>query len=335
VIGRHHPLGKGGRRVVHAAAAVAVASGALTTLAGPALGAQAPHAKEVAAERPTGRSRLGFSVPKRIRIPSIGVNAKLVKVDVDRHGNVEVPPYKRHHVAGWYDRSSSPGETGSAVIVGHVDTKTGPSVFFRLKQVRRGAKILVDRKDHVTVVFRVKKVKRVAKARFPTKKVYGDVSYPALRVITCGGVFSRKSGHYLDNVIVFARLARVIDHRRHHHTHRSSEHRSHHGLGHAPDDTWDDWSDRRHDGRPGSQDEVRAETPGRHDDYPEDTYTDDPDALTGVDWATIGDVMSDLPATSAGGVLPRATGTSASSGNVPCGARGAACALAASAGKAG
>ncbi len=323
----------GGRRVLHAAAAVAVAFGALTTLAGRAFAAQAPQAREAAADRPADRPRLGFAVPKRIRIPSIGLKAKLVKVDVDRHGYVEVPPYRRRHVAGWFDRSSSPGEAGAAVIVGHVDTKTGPSVFFRLKQVRQGDKILVDRKDHVTVVFRVNKIKRVAKARFPSKKVYGDVSYPALRVITCGGVFSRKSGHYLDNVIVFARLTRVIDHGHHHrhheHTDRAFGHRTHHGWDYAPDGAWDDRADRRHDERPSRPDEVRddgladhagvvpdgaspdhsadhsesSEIPDRRDEFP-DVLVGGPDTPEGVDWATIGDGIRDWPSAPTGARFP-------------------------------
>ena len=96
-------------------------------------------------------------------------------------------------------------------MVGHLDTKTGPSVFYRLKRLRRGDRILVDRRDGVTAVFRVRKIIRVSKSRFPTKKVYGDVPYAGLRVVTCGGVFDRRTGHYSDNVIVFARLVDAIE----------------------------------------------------------------------------------------------------------------------------
>lgn len=166
-------------------------------------------AKRTAAKR-TKALRMGFAIPTRIRIPSIGVNAPLVKITTDRRGRLQVPPLSRPGVAGWYVGGASPGQIGPAVIVGHMDTRTGPAVFYRLRKIKRGARVYVDRRDGSTAVFQVRKRIRVPKTAFPTDKVYGDIRNSGLRLITCGGAFDNRTRHYRDNVIVFARLARAI-----------------------------------------------------------------------------------------------------------------------------
>lgn len=162
----------------------------------------------------TGRSgalRMAFAIPTRIRIPSIGVNAPLIKINTDRKGRLQPPPLSRAGVAGWYVGSASPGQIGPAVVTGHMDTRTGPAVFYRLRNVRTGAKIYVDRRDGSTAVFTVRKRIRVPKKSFPTDKVYGDIGNAGLRIITCGGPFDNRTRHYRDNLIVFAKLARAIN----------------------------------------------------------------------------------------------------------------------------
>ncbi len=64
------------------------------------------------------------------------------------------------------------------------------------------------RADGRTAVFRIDSVERVDKDQFPTRRVYGDPGYAAIRLITCGGRFDRGSGHYTDNVIAFGHLVR-------------------------------------------------------------------------------------------------------------------------------
>lgn len=167
-------------------------------------------AKKRAKPRRSQALRMEFSVPKRIRIPSIRVNAPLVKIDVDRRGRLQVPPLSRPGVAGWYVGSASPGQIGPAVVVGHMDTRTGPAVFYRLRQIKRGARVYVDRRDGSTAVFEVRKRIRVPKTAFPTDQVYGDTDNAGLRLITCGGTFDNRTRHYRDNVIVFARLVKAI-----------------------------------------------------------------------------------------------------------------------------
>lgn len=149
---------------------------------------------------------LPASIPTQIKIPSIKVDAPVVPVDVQRDGTLGVPPLSRVDQVGWYRSGPTPGENGRSVLVGHVDSKKEPGVFYKLGALRQGRLIEVVRKDGTTAAFHVDGVKRVPKDKFPTESVYGDEGKPELRVVTCGGNFDRKRGHYEDNVIVYASL---------------------------------------------------------------------------------------------------------------------------------
>lgn len=142
------------------------------------------------------------AVPVRLTIPSIGVSSSLVRLGIAGDGTLEVPTdFQR---AGWLRAGPAPGERGPAVIAGHVDSKAGPAVFARLGELRPGAEVDVRRADGRTVRFTVDGSEQVAKKRFPTDDVYGPVPGPVLRLITCGGSFDPASGHYRDNIVVFA-----------------------------------------------------------------------------------------------------------------------------------
>ncbi len=140
--------------------------------------------------------------PERIIISAIDVNAKVIDLGLNPNGTLEVPT--NYAEAGWWSGGSQPGETGSAVIAGHVDSKTDPAVFYDLQQLMPGDLIQVVDRDGRVVNFEVERLKQVSKDNFPTREVYGMTSSPTLRLVTCGGKFNRSSGHYLDNVIVFA-----------------------------------------------------------------------------------------------------------------------------------
>jgi LPXTG-site transpeptidase (sortase) family protein len=140
--------------------------------------------------------------PVRVRIAAIGVDAPLIPLGLDAHRALEVP--ERFDVAGWWSGGYRPGESGPAVIAGHVDSKTGPAVFYRLGDLERGDAVMVQRRDGSTVRYVVKSVGRYAKTAFPTKQVYGPTSRPTLRLITCSGDFDRATGHYVDNTVVYA-----------------------------------------------------------------------------------------------------------------------------------
>jgi len=145
------------------------------------------------------------SPPARLSIPAIGVRSSLVGLGLAGDGSMEVPvDYGR---AGWFTEGTVPGETGPAVIAGHVDSKTGPAVFYRLRDLRQGDTIHVDRADGVRLRFVVEERAQYPKASFPSAAVYGPVPWAALRLVTCGGEFDRARGSYRDNVVVYARLA--------------------------------------------------------------------------------------------------------------------------------
>ncbi|HXL95183.1 MAG TPA: class F sortase [Streptosporangiaceae bacterium] len=147
------------------------------------------------------------SVPVGIRIPAIGVSAPVTKVGLNADGTVQVPPLNDHNLAGWYEYGPTPGQLGASVILGHVDSVTGISVFFYLKDLRKGDKIYVTLTNGKVATFVVDGVQNASKTSFPTHAVYGKISYPGLRVITCGGTFDPTTGHYTDNIIVYAQLA--------------------------------------------------------------------------------------------------------------------------------
>jgi sortase (surface protein transpeptidase) len=143
------------------------------------------------------------SAPVRVVIPSIGVDTALMDLGLMPDGTLEVPPDGT--LAGWYTGAPTPGERGPAIIAGHVDWH-GPAVFHHLALMVPGDTIDVTRADGTIAVFAVSEVAQYPKAAFPTEAVYGDVDVAAIRLITCGGVFNRSTGHYDDNIVVYAEL---------------------------------------------------------------------------------------------------------------------------------
>lgn len=162
---------------------------------------RAPHRNDAA-------STLPRSKPSRLRIPSIGVSSSLQHLGQATDGSLEVPaPGPRYNDAAWYRHSPTPGELGPAILLGHVDSAAeGPSVFFRLGELKPGDGVVVERADGSTARFTVDEVKRYPKEKFPTDLVYGDIDHAGLRILTCGGAFDDSTGHYLDNIVVFASL---------------------------------------------------------------------------------------------------------------------------------
>jgi sortase (surface protein transpeptidase) len=138
-----------------------------------------------------------------IQIPAIGVDARVVAVGLGPNRSMEVPAAD---LAGWYEPGPRPGAAGPAVIVGHVDSRRGPAVFFRLGQLRRGDRIVVGRASGGAGSFVVERVERQPKQALPVARIWNRTHRPVLRLISCGGSFDRATGHYRDNVIVYANL---------------------------------------------------------------------------------------------------------------------------------
>ncbi|MFE5491682.1 class F sortase [Streptomyces virginiae] len=154
---------------------------------------------------PADMELLEHSSVQRIRIPTISVDAPVMTVGLDAEGWIDAPPPQDRNLAGWYLNGISPGQRGSAVIVGHVDNAQGPAVFYGLGSVKPGNHIEVERYDGRTAVFEVYGVEVFSKDAFPGARVYGDTGHAELRVITCGGGYSKARG-YDGNVVVFARM---------------------------------------------------------------------------------------------------------------------------------
>ncbi len=142
--------------------------------------------------------------PVWLAVPAIGVRTRLVDLGLNRNGTLQVPATTT--VAGWFTGSPRPGAAGPAIIAGHVDSRTGPAIFFWLRTLRPGQRIYVGRADGTMAVFTVTSVRMYSKDEFPTAAVYGPVPDAELRLITCGGIFDGSLGSYLSDVVVFARL---------------------------------------------------------------------------------------------------------------------------------
>ena len=138
-------------------------------------------------------------------IPAIGVATPLLRLGLEPDGSMAVPG--DFDQAGWFAVGPAPGQVGPAVIAGHVDSRTGPAVFYRLRELRPGQAVLVERADGTRLRFVVSGARSYPKAGFPTGAVFGPVGSPELRLITCAGDFDRARGSYRDNLVVFAHLA--------------------------------------------------------------------------------------------------------------------------------
>lgn len=189
-----------GAQPLSATAPTTASPGGRPTASGPSSPAAAKESKGADLGRVLTASR-----PVGIDIPSIGVRTKnLVDLSLAKDGSMQVP--KDFSSVGWYTDGPSPGQLGPTILSGHVDSHNGPAIFYRLGGLRPGARVDVARKDGTTATFTVDRIQRFPKDRFPTALVYGSTNRAELRLITCGGSFDAKSGHYVDNVVVFAHL---------------------------------------------------------------------------------------------------------------------------------
>jgi Sortase domain len=152
---------------------------------------------------------LDRSLPVSIRARSVRINAPIHPVGTAPSGAIDVPRGDRFNEAGWYKQGPTPGEYGPAVIVGHVDNGSGPSVFHKLSRLRPGNRVEITRKDGKVAVFEVNSVKRFDRDNLPADQVFEDFSRPGLRLITCGGRWVGGTTGYADNIVVFASLVKA------------------------------------------------------------------------------------------------------------------------------
>ncbi|MFD6080274.1 class F sortase [Streptomyces hydrogenans] len=201
-------------------------AGASAAAPGPAAGARAtdradaPPGRNAAAGRTRARAPkkppaspappapLARSRPTLLAVPAITIEASAMDIGLDRSGRLGVPPVDDPGKVGWYARGPAPGERGTAVMVGHRDTRTGPAVFLDLDSLGPGNTVRVARADGRVAVFTVDKVRTYPKSAFPDEEVYGSTDRPELRLLTCGGAYDRGAG-YDANIVVFAHLTGV------------------------------------------------------------------------------------------------------------------------------
>lgn len=140
--------------------------------------------------------------PVAVRLPSIGAASALLRLGIDPGGAAEVPAdFDR---AGWFSGGGRPGAPGPTVVLGHVDSRSGPAIFYRLRDLAPGDVVEVDLADGTTARYAVERREQVAKDRFPTFAVFGATPDDVLRLITCSGEFDRGVRSYTDNLVVHA-----------------------------------------------------------------------------------------------------------------------------------
>jgi sortase (surface protein transpeptidase) len=151
---------------------------------------------------------MAFRTPARIRIPSIGVDAPVAPVDLTADGDLPAPSPSNRNLAGWYQQSAAPGSNGNAVIDGHVDTVHGPAVFYLLGDLHRGDPVDITRTDGSVAEFTVDAVQLYPHAAVPADQVFGPAATPQLRLLTCGGGYTKATG-YQGTVVVYAHLSKA------------------------------------------------------------------------------------------------------------------------------
>ncbi|WP_369193983.1 class F sortase [Streptomyces djakartensis] len=167
----------------------------------------APYTPPGASASPSAEGpRMSRSRPVRLLIPKIGVNAPFTDLAIGASGMLDPPPADDTNLVGWYAEGHSPGEPGTAIIAGHVDTKTSPAVFAGLGELKKGDKFHVTRADGSRADFVVDGKESFRKDDFPSERVYGDTPQAQVRLITCAGAYDRQAKDYTENLVVFAHL---------------------------------------------------------------------------------------------------------------------------------
>lgn len=143
--------------------------------------------------------------PTQLTISAIDVTAPIVGVGVTADGAMEAPT--EYDEVGWLQTGALPGEVGRAVLAGHVDSKTGPAIFYRLRELQPGSIIEVTMGGTGEVLrFEVRETAQYPETEAPLEQVFGTSDKPELVVITCAGSFDRDRGAYDQRLVIYAEL---------------------------------------------------------------------------------------------------------------------------------
>ncbi|WP_329385097.1 class F sortase [Streptomyces sp. NBC_01351] len=157
---------------------------------------------------PAARAPLAGALPQRVDVPSIGIQAPVISRDLDKDGAIEAPPYESPGTVGWWGKGVQPGAAGAALMVGHVDTRSKPAVFYGLSSAQPGEKVRVVRADGSVAEFTIEDVRVYERDGFDPHKAYGQrvAGRAELRLVTCGGTYDKAAKEYTANVVVSAYL---------------------------------------------------------------------------------------------------------------------------------
>lgn len=142
--------------------------------------------------------------PRVLVIPKINVMAAVEEVGLDDEGKMDVP--QDVFGVGWYNLGFKPGERGNAVIAGHLDSTTGPAVFYDLDLLETGDKLIVTNSAGRDLTFVVTGKASFAFDQFPLEEVFGANDKNRLNLITCGGIFDRSTKNYSQRLVVYSEL---------------------------------------------------------------------------------------------------------------------------------
>nr|WSW67468.1 class F sortase [Streptomyces sp. NBC_00995] len=205
---RERPSRRPFPRLIAAAGLIPAAAAALVLLLGTPLAEPGAPAAPRSGAASTSTAPLPAR-PLRVEIPALHVSAPLVDLTLDDRGRLGVPDPAERNLAGWYRDGVAPGSPGTAIVVAHVDTPTGPAAFAGLDTLRPGAAVDVPRADGTVAAYRVYAIEEYEKSGFPSNRVYGPARDAQLRLLTCGGAYDPAAGGYQSNVVAFARLVAI------------------------------------------------------------------------------------------------------------------------------
>ncbi|WP_285768045.1 sortase [Peribacillus sp. SI8-4] len=143
-------------------------------------------------------------IPTHVTIPSIEVDASIEQVGLLETGEMAAP--STEDGVAWFEPGAKPGAKGNAILAGHVDSKTGPAIFYHLKDLETGDEITVTDKQGTKLTFVVKKKKSYPRDKAPLNEIFGYSKGRQLNLITCTGTFDRSKGTHQERLVVYTEL---------------------------------------------------------------------------------------------------------------------------------
>ncbi|KWX89156.1 hypothetical protein AMQ83_02290 [Paenibacillus riograndensis] len=143
-------------------------------------------------------------MPELLTIPAISVKAGIQPVGLLENGQMDVPD--NTEITGILFPGVLPGGKGNVIIDGHVDSYSGPAVFFKLKKLKQGDKVIVSRKNGRQLTYIVESVEAFTPAEAPMERIFGETGERRMNLITCTGRYSRKKKEHEKRLIIFTKL---------------------------------------------------------------------------------------------------------------------------------